>query len=154
MAGLSVLGTHDLGRSRCGEDLLCSSSCPRGEAAHSNQLGHDAHFYGARIAPRRPLRRALACPCLLDARIDPHRPLYHVLVLVLSVVVRAQVRRTLPLYAGVILLPRGAASGGKRRSIGAAESMASPQAALEPRSGTTVRPLARAFYWPRGLAAC
>ena len=33
------------------------------------------------------------------------------------------------LYMLVLLLPRGAASGGKRRSIGAAESMASPQAA-------------------------
>ena len=33
------------------------------------------------------------------------------------------------LYMLELLLPRGAASGGKRRSIGAAESMASLQAA-------------------------
>ena len=49
---------------------------------------------------------------------------------------------------------RGAASGGKRRSIGAAKSMVNFMGGLEPRSGTTIRPLARAFYWPRGLAAC
>ena len=58
------------------------------------------------------------------------------------------------LYMLVLLLPRGAASGGKRRSIGAAKSMVNFMGGLEPRSGTTIRPLARAFYWPRGLAAC
>ena len=59
------------------------------------------------------------------------------------------------LYMLELLLPRGATSSGKRRSIGAAESMASPQAASRaPRSGTTVRPLARAFFWTPGFAAC
>ena len=55
-----------------------------------------------------------------------------------------------------VVAQRGAASGGKRRSIGAAESMACRRRPRVPRSGTTVQPLARAFYRSRarGFTAC
>ena len=42
------------------------------------------------------------------------------------------------LYMLELLLPRGAASGGKRRSIGAAESTVALHGGLEPRWGTIV----------------
>ena len=48
------------------------------------------------------------------------------------------------LYMLELLLPRGAASGGKRRSIGAAESMAAPQAALSRARAPSSRKAARA----------
>ena len=53
-----------------------------------------------------------------------------------------------------VLPQRGAASGGQRRSLGAAESMACRRRPRVPRSGTTVWPLARAFFWTPGFAAC
>ena len=57
------------------------------------------------------------------------------------------------LYMLELLLPRGAASGGKQRSRGAAKSMASPQAA-SCRARAPASLLARAFCWTPGFAAC
>ena len=90
--------------------------------------------HGAPFDARSPV------PCLLDAHVDPQTLIDHVLVLVLSVHVRAHVRRTLPLYAGVA----AAARRGQRRQAavdrsGRVNGIAA--GGLEPRWGSTVRPL-------------
>ena len=124
------------------------------ELARSGQFGHAAHSYGARIAPPRPFRLELtslgALPC-------SNRPVGGMLTMFVCSFCAGM---CVPMRAGRFLCMsevrphRGAASGGERRSLGAAESMVALHGGLEPRSGTAVRSLARACCWPRGFAAC
>ena len=89
--------------------------------------------------------------CMLEP--DPSAAVLDVLVLVLRRDVRAHVRRTLPRHPGVT----ASARRGQRRPAAVARSGQVDVIAaggLEPRSGTTVRPLSRAFYWTLGFAAC
>ena len=99
------------------------------ELVHSGQLGHAAHSYGARIAPPRPFRLELtslgALPC-------SNRPVGGMLTMFSCSFCAGM---CVPMRAGRFLyMPkvrprRGAASGGERRSHGAARSIAAPQAA-------------------------
>ena len=98
-----------------------------------------ASLRGASFDARSPV------PCCSDARIDPMTAIGKAPVLVLSGDVRAHVRRTPPLHARAI----AAARRGQRRQAAVARSGQVDGIAaggLEPRSGTTVWPLARAFY--------
>ena len=83
----------------------------------------------------------------------PRRHVDDVLVLALRRDVRAHACRTLPLHAG----DAAAARRGQRRRAAVARSGqvdGSAAGGVWARSGTTVRPLARAFYSSRGFTAC
>ena len=107
-----------------------------------------------RASPRgAPFHARSPVPCLCDARIDPRGWLI-MYPCSFSAGARVPMRAGRFLCMSEVRPHRGAASGGERRSLGAAESMVALQGGLEPRSGTAVRSLARACCWPLGFAAC
>ena len=113
------------------------------ELVHSGQLGHAAHSYGARIAPPRPFRLELTC---LGALPCSNRPVGGMLTMFscsLCAGMCVLLRAGRFLFMQKVRPRRGAASGGERRSHGAARSIAAPQAARG-RAQAVLRPAARA----------
>ena len=99
------------------------------ELVHSGQLGHAAHSYGARIAPPRPFRLELSSLGALPCSNRPVGGMLTMFVCSFCAGMCVPMREGRFLYMPKVRPRRGAASGGERRSHGAARSNAAPQAA-------------------------